>query len=171
MKICAGDARQLLDQHHFQNFVGGTHFGAYYDNKLIGAMTFGKSRNGNLELKRFVTDPASSYPGLFSKILKFAQNEMKFTKLISFSDNRWFTGNMYEKAGFTFAKDIMPSYAYSYKNKIMHKQSFTKQQILQKFPETKILIEEGMTEKQLMVHLGIPRIYDCGKKEWHITFP
>jgi len=168
--IIAKDARLFVDKYHIQNFVAGTHFGAFYNNELVAVMTFGYTRgtkrSRRFELKRFVALPHTSYPGLFSKMFKYAQKEMQFTEVVSFSDNCWFTGNLYQKSGFSNTKSLPIGYKYLFKNELVHCSRFTKDNIKKKFPRMANKINAGMTEQEAMCELKIPRVYDCGKKEW-----
>jgi hypothetical protein len=159
-------ARHFLDQYHLQGYVIGTHYGAF-DNtdNLIGVMTFGTTRNGRFELKRFVTDNYI-HSGLFSKMFNYAQSDLQFNEVVSFSDNTCFTGNVYKTNKFTLVKVIPPDYRYLFNNKRTHKSNFKKSNIKVKFPELCESIDNGMTETQAMELLGIPKIYDCGKCEW-----
>lgn len=159
-------AKQFLNKYHLQGYVNGTHFGAFdVNDNLIGMMTFGKSRNQIFELKRFVTDH-KSHPGLFSKIFKYAKAVIKFDRVVSFSDNNWFTGGMYKMNGFKQITVTKPSHRYFYQNKLHHCSNFTKTAIKRKFPDMSQQIHDGKTEFKLMDELAIPRIWDCGKIKW-----
>lgn len=159
-------SRPFLEQYHIQGFVGGTHFGAYdQQNNLISVMTFGYTRNQRFELKRFVMDNYN-HPGMFSKIFKYAQKELNFTEVVSFSDNTCFTGNVYPKNGFEFIQVIPSDYQYLVNGRKSHKSNFKKDNIRKKFPDMIEFMDAGMTERQIMEKLEIPKVYDCGKKEW-----
>jgi hypothetical protein len=165
-KINGRTARPFLDQYHLQGYVSGTHYGAFdVDNNLIGIMTFGTTRNGRFELKRFVTDEYI-HNGLFSKLFKYAQSDLDFSEVVSFSDNTHFTGNVYKINGFNFIQVIKPDYRYLVNKTRVHKSNYTKQKIKSKFPELSESIDNGMTESSAMEYLGFSRIYDCGKCEW-----
>jgi hypothetical protein len=164
-KIKGSNAKIFLNQYHLQGYVSGIHYGAFDGENLIGVMSFGYTRNGRFELSRFVMDNYS-HPGLFSKLFKYAQNDLKFTEVVSFSDNTCFTGNVYKINGFDFIQVIEPDYKYIVNKKRVHKSNFKKSNIKNKFPHMVEMIENGMTEREAMDLLGIPRIYDCGKCEW-----
>lgn len=165
-KIAAKIVKPFLEQYHLQGFVGGTHFGAFDKEKnLVAVMTFGYTRNHKFELKRFAMDNYN-HPGLFSKLFKHAQQELRFNEVVSFSDNSCFTGNVYEKNGFEFIQVIKPDYRYLVSNTRSHKSNYTKENIKKKFPHMTEAIANGMSESAAMEYLGIPKIWDCGKKEW-----
>ena len=165
-EIGANIAKPFLEKYHLQGFVGGTHFGAFdFNNNLVAVMAFGYTRNHRFELKRFVMDN-HNHPGMFSKIFKYAQRELQFQEVVSFSDNTCFTGNVYMINNFQYVQTIPQDYKYFFNGKRVHKSNFTKDNIKKKFPHIAEFIENGMTENEAMKHLGIPKIYDCGKKEW-----
>jgi endogenous inhibitor of DNA gyrase (YacG/DUF329 family) len=165
-KINGRTARPFLDQYHLQGYVSGTHYGSFdIDNNLIGIMTFGTTRNGRFELKRFVTDNYN-HPGLFSKLFKYAQSDLDFSEVVSFSDNTCFTGNVYKTNGFKFISILKPDYRYLFNGKRVHKSNFKKSNIKRKFSHLSESISNGMSEADAMNLLGIPKVYDCGKCEW-----
>jgi hypothetical protein len=166
-RINGRTARLFLDQYHLQRYVAGTHYGAFdKDDNLISVMTFGTTRNGRFELKRFVMDNYN-HPGLFSKIFTYAQGDLQFSEVVSFSDNTCFTGNVYKTNGFNFIGILKPDYRYLFNAKRTHKSNFTKKNIKTKFPELKEMLDnDGISEREALELLGIPRIWDCGKCEW-----
>jgi len=162
-KISGKAAKLFLNKYHLQGYVAGTHFAAFDAmHRIIGVMSFGMSRNQHFELKRWVTDEYT-HPGLFSKTFKFAQNELKFDKVVSFSMNDWFTGDLYEKTGFTKIEEQRPTYRYLYDNKWRHCSYFTRKGIKNKLPE---YYSDDLTEFQMTNNAGILRTWDSGKIKW-----
>ena len=139
--------------------------GAYYNDELIGVMTFGKLRkfmnkvhiDGNWELIRFVTISDTWTPGLASKMLTYFEKEWKPKSIESFADRRWSQGNLYNKLGFKFDKQTVPNYYYSKNLKRYHRYKFRKSE-LKNFDNYSI----DKTEFQIMDEAGWLRIYDCG---------
>lgn len=173
-KINGKTAKNFLNKYHLQGHVGATyHYGAFNNLfQLVGVMSFGWTRGNKkarrFELKRWAMDN-KNHPGLFSKTFKFAQKDIGFEKVVSFSDNSWFSGNLYEKNGFIKGKELNPDYKYFYEGKLVYKSNFKRNNIYNKFKEDNILIEmynNGKTEKEMMNYLDIPSVYDSGKQEW-----
>jgi len=164
-------AKKFLNDNHLQGFAqGNKHFGAYLNGELVGVMTFGWTRGSiksrRFELKRWACRNDIIITGMFSKLFKFSQTILGFTEVISFSDNRWFTGGLYSSNNFTNIAVCKPNYQYYYNNILYHKQQFMKSNIIKKFPEMTEAIANGMTESQAVKELGILKIWDCGKTEW-----
>jgi hypothetical protein len=85
-------------------------------------------------------------------------------KIISWSDNRWSQGTVYEKLGFQLDKELNVDYSYvDLKNPIkrLSKQS-------QKKSNTQC--PANITEREWSIQRGLSRIWDCGKTRWSIEF-
>lgn len=79
--------------------------------------------------------------------------------VVTWSDNRYSTGEIYEKNGFSFDANLPVDYCYfdNKTNKIMSKQSNKK---------SNINCPKDMTEKEYCLSIGRYRLWDCGKKRW-----
>src|SRR5271166_4507531 len=107
-------------------------------------------------------------PGGASKLLKyFISTNAKYNKIISFSDNRYSVGNLYEKLGFTLAHEARPSYYYFRPGtrELLHKFAWRKKHIKSKLGP----MMPGEIEWEAMQRFGYDRIWDCGKKKWELT--
>jgi hypothetical protein len=162
-----------IEKQEFQNFCENYHiqgknhlaiicYGIFYNDELIGGMSFGKHhRNGaELTLDRLCFKDNITVIGgsskLFSACVKWAK-ENSYDKVISWSDNRWSAGGVYEKLGFNLETDGKPDYSYVdliKKNIRRSKQSQKKKEFSSK------------TERQICLEKGLARIWDCGKKKW-----
>lgn len=162
-------SKQFLNNNHIQGYVNAKYsFGLFHNNELVSVMTFGGLRKAlgseNLEneyeLYRFANKLNTNVIGAFSKLLKFFVKEYKPKSIISFSNNRYFNGNVYQKNGFEFVSETKPNYYYIVKHKREDRFKYRKN----------ILVKEGFdakkSEKEIMTERGINRIYDCGNKKW-----
>jgi hypothetical protein len=103
-----------------------------------------------------------SVQGGSSKLLKHAVLWAKangYSKLISWSDNRWSEGKVYEKMGFVLEEELKPDYSY-----VKDEKRFSKQSLKKNKQEKKT----NKTEKELRISQGYERIWDCGKKRWSL---
>lgn len=161
-EIKSSIANKFLNLHHIQGSTTqiSKAYGAYYNTDLIGVMTFLNKKN-EWELTRFAT--SINCPGLFSKMLKYFTNNNKSINIIkTFSDNRWFSGDLYYKTGWERVADILPTYFYTDYNNIWHRFNFRKNAIERKYG----LDITNKTEKQLINVLGLDKIWDAGKVKW-----
>lgn len=161
--------KTFLDKYHIQgdcNFKIA--FGLYYNEELVGVVTGGKhhrnSSRNELILNRIVFKSDITIVGGASKLLnqlkKYAKDN-NYTKIISWSDNRWSKGNVYKKIGFAKTHDFPPNYSYIKKDNRFSKQSLTKTRLRK-------LGGVGNTEREMALSLGYRRIWDCGKIKWEL---
>lgn len=160
---------KFINKYHIQGkAISTVSFGLFYNEELVGVMTGSKHHRDNtsntLVLSRLAFKDDWTIVGgagkLLSELLVFAvQNNYK--KLVSWSDNRWSQGNVYNKLGFILEENMKPDYSYFENKGIFRssKQSNTKEKLLKKGGI-------GKTEKEMAISLGYARIYDCGKKRW-----
>jgi len=157
--------KEINDFYERTHYIGKckakVHYAVIHDSKIIAAMSFGKptrpTKRYDWEIIRIATDPNYHVHGIWSKLLKLFIKEYKPKSIVSFSDNRLFTGKVYEKLGFTYDGDVKPDYYWTLGNKRFHKSN------LRKTKEEKLT---GLTETQLREAQGYKKIWDLGKKRW-----
>ena len=163
--INKNEAYEFLDKNHIQGRTGFTiALGAYYNNELVGVMTFKKEKNGYWDLNRFATDINHQCIGIGGKLFKHFTRNYDYQEIKSFADRRWTTdptNNLYTKLGFEFDSYVPPSYWY-YNPKIsrierFHKFGFRKQHLHKQYG-----LPLTMTEREMTESLGYTRIWDCG---------
>ena len=156
---------EFLDKNHIQGRTGFTiALGAYYQNNLVGVMTFKKEKDGYWDLNRFATDINYQCIGIGGKLFKHFTRNYQFIEIKSFADRRWTTdtdNNLYTKLGFEFDSYVPPTYWY-YNPKInpyirFHKFGFRKQHLHKQYG-----LPLTMTEREMTTALGYTRIWDCG---------
>ena len=164
-KVAWGVVSTVYAQHHLQgpgspcadNFVL-THGG-----EVVAAMSFKQDRFGDndVELMRYVTTTA--VVGGFSKLLKaYKKTVAKGTKVVSYCDLRWFTGNVYARAGFVQLSQSAPGYWWCKGAKRYSRVSFQKHKLMGKLK----VFDESMTEEQNMQANGFWKVWDCGMGKW-----
>lgn len=109
------------------------------------------------ELVRMASDPRVRVHGIWSKLLKKFVNENNPKSVVSFSDNRLFSGESYLKLGFELDGGIPPDYYWCKGQHRWHKSG------LRKTSDEK---KTGMTEFDLRTKQGYFRVWDIGKKRW-----
>ena len=168
VKLEKQEFHDFCDEYHLQgkNTLGQIFYGLKHENTLVAAMSFGRHHRNNhdLVLDRFCCKGDVQVVGGASRLFKACLAEAKtlgFKKVISWSDNRWRQGTVYEQLGFTLEKELGPDFSYVYlkntKNKRISKQSMKKKNTN---------CPPDMTEKVWAILNSLGRIYDCGKKRW-----
>ena len=141
------------------------YYGAYYNDELIGVMTFKKeSKDGYWELSRYATDYHYICQGLGSKMFKHFIRENNPTEVKSFADRRWTVSadnNLYTKLGFKLENTLRPDYRY-YNEEVDRFQRFHKFGFRKQILNKKYGLPLTMTETQMVQELGYDRIWDCG---------
>ena len=156
-------AETFLAKYHIQGFAASSvYLGAYYNNELVGVMTFLREDNDAWNLNRFATNINYLCQGVGGKLFKWFLKEYSPIKIKSFADRRWTfdkDNNFYTKVGFVYMGNLSADYRYFVPGKITrhHKFAFRKSALSKKygFPLT-------MTERQMTEKAGFKRIYDAG---------
>ena len=98
-----------------------------------------------------------------SKLLKHFIKNYKPNIIVTFANNRWSDGGLYEKIGFNFSHNSKPSYKYLVNNVLKDRFNYRKD----------VLVKEGFdeskTEFEIMDERGFPRLYDCGNKVYKLN--
>jgi hypothetical protein len=149
-------------------------FGLFHNQELVASMSFSilRSDRNNMdkrhwELVRYAA--TASVVGGASKLLKAFVKTDTADNLTSYSDIRAFSGNMYEKLGFTMTRQSPPDYMYATTKlgcKREHKSKYQKKNLVKLFPGCDV---ENKTEKQICEENGLYQIFDCGKRRWDLT--
>jgi len=166
-KISNAVARAFINNNHIQPITKcAIAYGLFDSNdSLVSVVTFshhhrGTSDKNHIVLSRFCTLLNTHVHGAFTKLLKLAVKEnAKWEKIITWSDNRFSVGKMYNKCG--FSKDTTLQQDYSY-----YCPASKKRYNKQKFMKSKIECKDGQTERERMEELGYKRVYDLGKIRW-----
>jgi hypothetical protein len=166
-EISKEECNSFLDCYHLlgSNRLSQIRYGIYDSEGLLGVITLGKHHRGknSLVLDRLCFKSGVHIAGGASKLFKACKNwakEQGKTEIISWSDNRWSQGMVYEKMGFILDAELGPDYSYvCTKNP---KQRISKQS--QKKSNTGC--PKDMTEREFAQQNGLSRIWDCGKKRW-----
>ena len=110
-------ANDFCDKYHLQNHtnLSSICYGLYYNDELFSVMTFGKRRlkkqqNGYYELHRYCVKIGYTIVGGANKLLKAFIKEYSPKNILSYSDNDYFDGKIYERLGFKYIKQAEPNY-------------------------------------------------------------
>ena len=120
-----------------------------------------------VELTRYAT--SKLVIGGFTKCLKhFLARNLDVKTVVSYSDNRLFTGNVYQKAGFKRMHSTSPNYSYMENGSDIpkYKANYQKSKLVKRFGEEAC---RDKTERQITEENNIYRLYDCGLTKWELT--
>jgi hypothetical protein len=169
----------LIDKKQLRDFCEANHiqgsnkraivcFGLFYDQELMGVMSLGYHPRNTIKdvivLDRMCFKNGIQVVGGASKLFKqcatWAVNN-SYKSIVTWSDNRWSDGKVYDILGFDLDKKLPPDYSYVNLHNVRpgrtSKQSQRK--LLTGCPKDK-------TEHEFALENGFARIWDCGKKRW-----
>lgn len=159
----------LQDNHIQGNDRSSVKLGLLYNSKIVSVMTFSKSRydkNYEWELTRFCNMLNTSVIGGASKLLSYFVKNYIPQSMVSYSDRRFFGGNVYTSIGMKLINTTPPNYHYFHKNNCVpiSRLQFQKHKLISILKT----FDPNLTEWQNMQLNGYDRIWDCGhyKFEW-----
>jgi len=165
------ECKNFLNENHIQgNDKSFFKIGLYHNNMLVSVMTFCKSRynkNYEYELSRYCNKLYSNVVGGAEKLFSFFLKKYNPKNIITYSDRRFFSGEVYLKLKFNFTHNTSPNYFYisdNYKT-LLGRISFQKHKLKKLLP----LYEENLSEWENMKNNGYDRIWDCGHSAWVYT--
>lgn len=158
----------FLDNNHIQGRDSSRiKLGAFFENELIGVMTFGLgniTRGGRpdqtkkWELSRFATKKECLVIGIGGKLLEYFKRHFDWEEIYSYADLRFSTGNIYQKLGFELISQSQPNYFYVKNGTRIHRFN------LRKLPHEPVNIPEW----KLRLDQGYVRIWDCGSLKFSL---
>jgi hypothetical protein len=174
-RITPQAAADFYSRHHTQGKVtSGLTWALVGGEKIYAAMTFDrvKSRRGqvaskaNLELTRFCVRSGFRIHGAASKLYSHLLRLTKPDTVVSYSHNRWFSGQVYSALGFKCDGQVSPDYqtlwAGQHGIRGLRSKQFSTKKNLAKLGEDTI----RYTEDEILKNLGVHKLYDFGKQRW-----
>ena len=161
--------KKFVDENHIQGHHNSKiKIGLFYENELVSVMTFGGLRkslgmnhkDNHYEMISFCNLKNTKIIGGASKLFNYFLKTYEPTQVISFSDNRYFTGDLYGKLGFTYNGETKPNYFYIKSRIRVNRFNFRKNVLVS------MGYDKNKTEKEITEEMGLRRIYDCGSKKW-----
>ncbi len=152
---------EFLEEFHIQGKdASKVKLGAFFEDKLISIMTFGKgniskgskSKEGVWELNRFCSNSNYHIPGIAGKLLSYFKKNFEWKEIFSYADRRWSQGNLYYKLGFELEHITKPNYWYLKGFERIHRFNLRKTK-----DDPKDIPEWVLRQKE-----GYSRIWDCG---------
>lgn len=157
-------AQSFYEDNHLQGRTSNVldSWGLYDDGNLVACLSISRHPRGRSSyvLSRLCFKKYTNVVGGAARLLKIALKH--YPQIITWSDNRWSTGEIYKQLGFTKHSDIRPDYSYVKRQKRFGKQSKQKRVIG---------CPPNVKEHEYMKSLGYSRIWDCGKVCWVINRP
>jgi hypothetical protein len=162
------NSKDFMDNNHIQGHTTAIkYFNLYYNDEIVASMSAAKHhRQGQdaktIVLSRLCMKDGYNVQGGPSKLFKAFKQwsiENGYNRVLSWSDNCWTQGRIYNVLGFRLDIEFGPDYFYwsPIENRYYSKQS-------QKKSATGCPKE--IKEHEWCASKGLYRIWDCGKKRW-----
>lgn len=156
------DYQDFLTKNHIQGAVESSlRYGLLYKDTLVSVLGFAKKKE-DYHLERFCSKTNMIVSGAFSKLFKAAREDIK-QDIITFSDRRYATGNLYKVTGFEEIKLLQPDIAYVFKNKLINRQHLQKQKLPKLLGDS---FNSQLTEAENLFNNGYRRLWGSGKIKW-----
>jgi hypothetical protein len=160
--------KNFLEQCHIQgDGKCSVAYGLFYKGNLVSLMTFCKSRfdkKVEWEISRFCNALNTKIHGGASKLFSMFLQDYKPKSVVSYSDRRYFNGEVYKALGMEFVGNTSQGYHYispDYKA-LFNRQMFQKKKLSKKLEK----FDQNLSEWENMKNNGFDRIWDCGHTKW-----
>lgn len=161
-------ASKFICENHLQPITDkqlSISLGAYYENELVSVISFRRDKECFI-LTRYCSLKNLNIVGLFSKFMNHFRKDYD-NEIITYSDNRYSSGLVYENNSFEKIRtnDISYHYTRDFKN-LIHKSNFMKSKMkdIKNFE-----YDESLTEHQNMLNNKYYRVYGCKIDTWKYT--
>lgn len=169
-EVSLKEANDFLNLYHLQSGLTKQEvcLGLYYNNELIEIMTFGKPRynkNYEYELLRLCTHKDYTITGGTQKLFKYFIDNYKPTSIISYCDISKFSGDVYERLGFSLKSTSKPiKHWYNIKTEQHVTDNLLRQRGFDQLFGTNY--GKGTSNEELMIEYGFVEVYDCGQSTY-----
>ncbi len=162
-KITSTEANLFLNKNHIQGSGrSNARYGLYDNGQLVSVMTFSNKnisrRLNEWEINRFCSMINTNIIGAAGKLFKRFIKDVNPNSVVSYSDNRWGSGEVYKHIGFSKVSHGTPNYWYFLPNqtKRIHRYSLRKNKN----------DDPNLTEYENRLKQGYKRVWDCGHAKW-----
>lgn len=165
-------AVEFCNKYHLQgsSISAKIFIGLFYNDELLSVMSFGRCRNNKdsdtkYELVRYCVKSGYNIVGGANKLLKYFEVTYKPKEIISYSNNDYFTGNIYNKLGFKYAGQCSLPYYWYLHGKELKRQQCMPMKLKKLYPD---LYEKAGNSKEnyIMSSIGASKVYRCGNTKW-----
>lgn len=165
VELSPKEFKDFNEENHIQgSFNSSIKLGLKYRGDLIAVMGFAKARytKADWELTRFCNKCNYTVVGGASKLFKYFIRKNSPKSIVSYSDLRWGSGNLYSNLGFSLSHTSKPNYFYidskGDTSKLYSRITFQKH----KLKDCLDNFSSDLTEAENMENNGFLRVYDCG---------
>lgn len=143
--------------------------GAFYNDLLVGVMSFNKKPDNSWILERVATSYDKICSGVCGKMFAYFKRNFQFNSIEVLGDRRWafdIEDNLFTRLGFKYVEEVKPSYRYVRPRHFV--ENGIPRNILikdKKYKEMKQMLNNNNKpndEESVAKKLGYDRLWDCG---------
>lgn len=165
------EVKKLNKNKEFEDFFEDNHIDGHtkssyayalmYDGDIISCLSIRTPMHYDnaREIARFATKLRHHVPGAFSRLFKYAKEDIKengYDKVITYADLRYGEGSVYEINGFDFLKETKLNYWYTDGKTRVSRH--------------KVQATDELSERELAEKLKLQRVYGCGNNTYRMKF-
>ena len=163
------ESNLFFDKYHLYggNNMSNYNYGLYYNNDLVSVMSFGKRRyKDGIEIIRYAIKSGYTIIGGADKLFKHFVNDYNISEVMTYSDNDYFDGSIYERLGFSFDGYTNPDYYWYNEHKgYLNREKCQPKILKEKYPYL-YNPDSNSVENYIMIKLGYVKVYRCGNTRW-----
>lgn len=144
VKLTTKQAKSFFKENHLMGSGRGIPYALTIDGNTFSCILIRRTKDKEYEISRFCHKKGYNVIGGFSKLLKFVENDLDMTQLITFIDFRYGLGDYLPKFGFNYSKAYL-SFRWTSSGSTHHRL---------KYPGS-----SGYD-------LGLAKIWDCGQAKY-----
>lgn len=170
--------KDFYNKNHLQGYSNHCNitFALQYDSDIVAMMSFCNAglhhRNRDInsyELSRYAVKSGYTVIGGPSKLLSLFEKTYDPDMILSYSDNDYFSGNMYSQLGFTFEGIPRPRYHWYFPDQTVRtRESCQLKHLSKQYPKLyeESLKQDGNKETYIMTALKAVKVWHSGNKRW-----
>ena len=160
--------RILSESNHIQGYrAASVIIGLKYQETIVCCMSFARNLEG-YEIIRFFNILEHRVIGGASKILHYFIEQYHPSKITTFADRRFSTGELYKKLGFNLIKTTKPNYSYMSNGVVLSRQKCQKRRLNNLLGD---LFDGSKSESENMFQAGYRRLWDAGHYKFELSLP
>ena len=167
----------FVNKYHLQGANKATmkiNYGLFVDNKLMAVMSFGrlrlaKHKEGEFELHRYCIKDGYTILGGAERLLKAFERDYSPKYIVSYSDNDYFLGGIYERLKFENVGQSRPRYYWYLYGKELRREQCMLKHLKVSYPallQEAIEVKASNKEDYVMSKLGASKVYRSGNTKW-----
>jgi len=160
VELSFNDYHKFMDANHIQGSTNNcsVRYGLIYGGKIVSCIGFNRHFRYGWEISRFASLLWFNVIGGFSKLFRRFITDYNPNTVLTYSDRRYFSGDIYRSNGFIYDGVTAPGFCYTDKFTVYPRQKFQKH----KLPGILINFNKSLTGPENMFVNGYRRIWDAG---------